>query len=284
MRAVARLSAVLLLLLLATPLAAGEVPEMDFIRLPVGEYVRGDETGRGRENERPAGPVRVATFEIGRTEVTVGQFGKFVEGTGHVTAAERRGWVTDIDVAMGSLVRREGVSWRNPGFRQEGDHPVVWVDAEDADAFARWMSERTGRKHRLPTEAEWEYAAKGGKSQRWAGTPEAGDLQEYAWYAANSGGATRPVGARKPNGFGVYDMSGNVWEWCGDGFDPYPPSRESLADPVGKDRSHRVLRGGSWRVDAPVVTTTYRNGYRPDYSHGSIGFRLVREAGVPATR
>lgn len=282
MRAVAPMSAVLLLLLLPAPFAAGEagkVQRMEFVSLPGGEYVRGDETGKGRENERPAGPVRVSGFEIGRTEVTVEQFRVFAEETGHVTAAERRGFVTDIDVAMGSLVRREGISWKNPGFRQAGDHPVVWVDAEDAEAFARWMSERTGRKHRLPTEAEWEYAARGGKSQRWAGTSDAGDLGEYAWYAANSGGATHPAGTRKPNGFGIHDMSGNAWEWCVDGFDPYPTSRETLVDPVGKDRSHRALRGGSWRVDAPVITTTYRNGYRPDYSHASIGFRLVREAG-----
>jgi formylglycine-generating enzyme required for sulfatase activity len=281
------MSALLLLLLLSPPLASGEagkVPQMAFVRLPGGEYVRGDETGKGRENERPAGPVRVSPFEIGQTEVTVGQFRRFVEETGYITAVERRGFAVDIDVSMGSPVRREGVSWKNPGFRQDGDHPVVWVDAEDADAFARWMSERTGRKHRLPTEAEWEYAAKGGESQRWAGTPDAGDLGEYAWYAANSGGTTHAVGTRKPNGFGIRDMSGNVWEWCGDGFDPYPQSRETPVDPAGKDRSHRVLRGGSWRVDAPVATTTYRNGYRPDYSHGSIGFRLVREGGPASNR
>ncbi len=261
----------------ASAVEPGPVDSLAFVLLEGGAYTLGDETGLGRENERPARPVRVSPFEIRKYEVTVAQFAQFVRETGHLTSAERRGFVVDIDAGMGTLLRREGVSWKAPGFPQSQDHPVVWVDWEDADSFARWMSRRTGRTHRLPTEAEWEFAAKGGASHRWAGTPDESALREFAWHEANSGGVPHPVGTRTANRFGIHDLSGNVWEWCADGFEAYLPSAEVLRDPRGPEGPYRALRGGSWRVGPEVVTTTYRSGYRTDYSHGSIGFRLVRE-------
>jgi formylglycine-generating enzyme required for sulfatase activity len=251
---------------------------MAFHFQPGGEFLAGDSTGLGRENERPVHAVRLSPFSIGRTEVTVAQFAVFARETGYRTAAETRGYVVDLDLLSGTLVRREGISWRNPGIAQDGSHPVVWVDWDDANAYARWLSGRTGHDYRLPTEAEWEYAARdGGKALRYAGASTPDELGRYAWVEGNSGGTTHPAATREPNGAGLYDMNGNVWEWCADAFLDYEDGGEPMQDPLGTGTELRSLRGGSWRTGPDVATNTYRNGYRRDYSHSSIGFRLVRD-------
>lgn len=272
----------LLALILIAPMEARSadfidpVASIQFVLVKGGQYTRGDQTGSGQANEKPAHAVRTADFLMGKYEVTVDQFALFTEDTGYLTAPEKRGWVIDIDAGMGSFVRREGISWRNPGFEQRGNHPVVWVDWHDALRFARWLSEKTGQKYTLPTEAQWEFAAKGGRSQRWAGTSREEDLEHFAWYASNSGMKTHEVGVLEPNGFGIHDLSGNVWEWCLDGYHDYGVAPHTLVDPLVQRGDTRIIRGGSWRVDAPLTTTTYRNGYKPTYSHSSMGFRLVR--------
>jgi len=267
-----------LLLLPMSVLAADYVdPEtsMEFVLVKSGEYVRGDQTGSGRQNELPAHNVRVTSFLVGKYEVTVDQFARFVDDTGYLTAPEKKGWVMDIDAAMGTFVRREGVSWRDPGFAQSGKHPVVWVDWHDAVAFAAWLSRKTGKAYSLPTEAQWEYAAKASGSERWSGTPRAESLTDFAWYGENSSQVTHEVGSLKPNRLGIHDLSGNVWEWCLDGYYGYRQAPHTLEDPIVKTGDTRIIRGGSWRVGSSLVTTTYRNGYKPDYSHSSMGFRLV---------
>lgn len=265
---------------LVSPLFAGDSsrpPVIDFVRVTGGEFLMGDASGAGRPNERPAHAVRVSDFLMGTHEVTVGQFGAFTAETGYLTEAERRGWVLEIDSVMMKWVRREGISWKDPGFAQDDSHPVVWVSLNDADAFVRWLAEKTGRPCRLPTEAEWEYAARaGGGSDRWSGTDDPADLPRFAWYSANSGGRTHQVGGKEPNGLGIHDLSGNVWEWTGDRDAPYPAAGEILVDPGGPpDGAFFILRGGSWRVGEGILRATYRSGYKPDYSHGSIGFRVV---------
>jgi formylglycine-generating enzyme required for sulfatase activity len=250
---------------------------MDFLLVAGGTFPMGDTTGEGRATERPAHQVAVADFFLGRHEVTVAQFRTFVEETGYVTDAERAGGVIDIDPTMNAWVKREGISWKLPGFAQEDRSPVVWVSWNDASAFTGWMAEETGQPYRLPTEAEWEFAARdGGKPARWAGTSAVEELDEYAWFAANSSGQPHPVGNKRPNGLGLFDMSGNVWEWCLDWQVPYRASGTTLVDPVGPSLGeYRVLRGGSWRVEMGIIRTTYRNGYRPEYTHSSIGFRVA---------
>jgi formylglycine-generating enzyme required for sulfatase activity len=252
------------------------VASMEFVLVYGGEYKRGDETGFGRENERPPHSVRVTDFFMGKYEVTVEQFTGFVNDTGHLTTPEKRGWVMDIDPAMGTFTRREGISWKNPGFDQNSKHPVVWVDWHDAATFAAWLSGKTGEAYNLPTEAQWEHAAKASGSNRWAGTSEAMKLSDFAWYGENSDSVTHEVGLLEPNGLGIHDLSGNVWEWCLDGYYDYRYAPHTLMDPIVRKGDTRIIRGGSWRVDSPLVTTTYRNGYKPTYSHSSMGFRLVR--------
>ncbi|MBF0564110.1 MAG: formylglycine-generating enzyme family protein [Nitrospirae bacterium] len=129
-----------------------------------------------------------------------------------------------------------------------------------------WQTEGTaGSKYRLPTEAEWEYAARsGGKSEKYAGTSDINNLKDYAWYSENSGNQTHPVGTKKPNGPGLYDMSGNVWEWVQDWYkeNHYDESpRDNPEGPSGGE--HRVLRGGSWYSEPQSVRASNRNSLNP---------------------
>jgi len=249
------------------------VTGMKFIKVESATFQIGDASGQGRANERPVLPVTVQTFFIGKHEVSVGQFSRFVEATNYRTDAEKIGWVLDIDAAMGSFTRKEGISWKNPGFTQTNEHPVVWVNWNDATAYAKWLSTLSGSRYSLPTEAQWEFAAKGPEGSRWSGANESGLVDQIAWFSENSDQQTHPVSTKAPNSFGVYDMSGNVWEWCSSVYMPYG---QTVSGAPYKGKSElRTIRGGSWRVGNGLVTTTYRNGYKTSYAHSSIGFRLV---------
>ena len=128
---------------------------------------------------------------------------------------------------------------------------------------------------RLPTEAEWEWAAMGGKDYKWPGTNVESELVNYAWYGANSSGKTHEVKQKQPNGYGLYDMSGNVWEWCWDWYESSTPAGGQ--DPTGPavSGSDRVGRGGSWKIGANDAARAYRDYYDPDYSYFILGLRVV---------
>ena len=187
----------------------------------------------------------------------------------------------DIDPVMRAPVRRTGVSWSTPGFPQDGDGPVVWVTWNDAAAFAGWLARATGKPYRLPTEAEWEFAAReGGRDSAWSGTAErerAGDslVRREQRRPAASGrrqDAQRPRPVR-PHGerLGMVPRLAGALRILG----------AAARVPGGPAEGRfRVLRGGSWRVGLDVARTTYRNGYRPDYAHSSIGFRVALPADV----
>ncbi len=177
-------------------------------------------------------------------------------------------------------------AWRavmgdNPSYFSGCDEcPVEQVSWEDVQQFIQKLNQQTGQRYRLPTEAEWEYAAGGGSGARtlFAGTNDESSLGNYAWYDENSGDKTHPVGQKQPNGLGLYDMSGNVWEWCEDDwhqdFRGAPANGSAWVDsPRGSDR---VLRGGGW-VNGPVrCRVAYRNLNVPGYRDGTLGFRLAR--------
>ena len=195
--------------------------------------------------EKPVHSVTLSDYYIGKYEVTQAQW----------------------EAVMGS----------NPshftGF--EGDNrPVEWVSWEDIQKFIAKLNQKTGKTYRLPTEAEWEYAARGGnKSQgyKYAGSNEIG---EVAWYKENSGNKTHPVGQKQPNELGLYDMTGNVWEWCQDWYGDY--SSASRTDPTGPaSGSSRVLRGGCWWYIAGYCRVSYRIHDYPSVRSGIFGFRLV---------
>jgi formylglycine-generating enzyme len=145
--------------------------------------------------------------------------------------------------------------------------------------FLTKLNRKTGQNYRLPTEAEWEYAARsGGKKEKWSGTSNASKLIDYGWYKKNSNRQTHPVGAKKPNGLGLYDMSGNVWEWCSDWYDEDYYKISPVIDPKGPySGKHRVLRGGSWLNLVNFCRLSYRYESYPDYlDYGYFGFRFAQ--------
>jgi len=247
--------------------------------------------------EHPQHRVRITRpLYLGTCHVTRGQFRQFVTDTSYKTDAEKGekpgAWGWDPD--RKGFEFNEKYSWRNAGFEQTDEHPVVCVNWNDAVAFCKWLSKKEGKAYRLPTEAEWEYACRSGTTTRYYSgddpeTPaKVGNLPD-ATFKAKSPGAkytikasdgyvfTSPVGSFKSNAFGLYDMHGNAWQWCADWYGAKYYDASPAEDPTGPaSGTVRVLRGGSWVV-GPIVT---RSGYRfkcsPDLRDYSSGFRVAR--------
>ena len=236
------------------------------------------------DDEQPRHPVEITRpFFLGIHEVTVGQFRSFVEESGHQTEAEKDG--------QGSYVWNQteetweldpGKNWRNPGFSQTDDYPVVCVSHNDAMAFCRWLSQKEGRTYRLPTEAEWEFACRAGMAGLFPWGDDIGKQGEHVWFNGNSDSKTHPVGQKNPNAWGLYDMLGNVREWCADWYDEkyYASSPSVAVDPPGPPKaSRRVYRGGGWDDDAGAVDCrpACRDGNAPGDPHNSLGFRVAAD-------
>ena len=173
----------------------------------------------------------------------------------------------------------EMVMGDNPSrFKECGDDcPVEKVSWDDTQKFISKLNQMEGtNKYRLPTEAEWEYACRAGTATVFSFGNEVDKLGEYAWYWDNSVGKTKPVGKRQPNAWGLYDMHGNVWEWCQDWYGDYPSN--SVADPKGPDNGrNRVLRGGSWGGNAWSLRSAFRSRHDHDLRYYDIGFRVARD-------
>jgi formylglycine-generating enzyme required for sulfatase activity len=159
---------------------------------------------------------------------------------------------------------------------------VINVSWDDAKAYADWLSRQTGKRYRLPTESEWEYAAgSGAKQEVWAGISEESQLGEYAVFSKNSGNRTAEVGGKRPNGFGLYDMSGNVWEWVEDcwhdNYTDAPNDGSAWLEKQGGDCDVRVLRGGSWVNAAAKLRASFRDRYQAVNRSSLLGFRLAQD-------
>ncbi|MCD8539034.1 MAG: formylglycine-generating enzyme family protein [Leadbetterella sp.] len=162
-----------------------------------------------------------------------------------------------------------------PGWGWADQQPIANISWTEAVAYCSWLSRKTGKKYRLPTEAEWEYAAKGGKKSKGYKYSGSQWLDSVGWFNTNCGGKTHPVAQKKPNELGLYDMSGNVVEWCQDWFGPYSPSPQS--DPQGPgEGSNRVQRGGSWSVTPQLCSVSIRFIRVPALRNSNVGFRLAR--------
>jgi formylglycine-generating enzyme required for sulfatase activity len=244
-------------------------PEM--IVVPAGEFMMGSPQGEGDNDERPQHKVTIKNpLAVGITPVTRGEFASFISATGHkieTGAHVRNGrkWENDPKA-----------SWRNPGFEQEDDHPVVCVNWNDAQAYVAWLRERSGGKaYRLLSEAEWEYCCRAGTKSAYS----AGDgiTIEQANFGGNSE-ATTPVLRFPPNPLGLRDMHGNVWEWCEDNwhtdYEGNPPSDGSVWP--GGDSSYRVLRGGSWVDNPRFLRSANRGRDHPGNRVSFVGFRVAR--------
>ena len=224
--------------------------EASMVYVEGGAFLMGATQEQGNDawtREFPAHEVTLDGFYIGKTEVTQAQ------------------WMAVVGT--------------NPSSSETGDdYPVVDVSWDDAVQFCEKLSEMTGHTYRLPTEAEWEYAARGG--QQADGTKYAGsdNLDEVAWYANNSNSATHPVAEKKANGLGLYDMSGNVWEWCSDWYGENYYANSPTVNPKGPESGEsRVKRGGAYGFQAVICRVSGRNSSTPDYKGVNTGLRVVRE-------
>jgi formylglycine-generating enzyme required for sulfatase activity len=231
-----------------------------------------------REDEKPLHEVTLNyDFEIAQTPVTVGEFRTFVEDSGYVTEAEKGDGAYVWDDEKSEWGQKKDANWQNPYFEQSDDHPVVCVSWNDAQAYIKWLNEKTEENYRLPTEAEWEFSCRAGTTTKWHFGNNESELEKYAWYGRNGGDGTKPVATKEPNQWGLYDMHGNVWEWCLDDYvNNYKDTpRDGSANEKREVRS-KVLRGGSWYFNALSTRSAYRFGYFPGYRNFIRGFRLLR--------
>ena len=226
--------------------AIPDKPEVIFVQ--GGTFNMGSNT---QDDEKPIHSVTVNSFSIGKYPVTVGQYKKFCEATGR-QMPEAPSW-----------------GWNN-------SHPMVMVNYNDAVSYCNWLGEEYGGDYRLPTEAEWEYAARGGNKSNSYTYSGSNDLESVGWFSDNAGGQTNRVGRKKPNELGIYDMSGNVCEWCRDWYsDSYyatSPKDNPKGPPTGE---YRILRGGGWTDTAEYCRFAFRHFNSPGYRDNDYGFRVV---------
>jgi formylglycine-generating enzyme required for sulfatase activity/serine/threonine protein kinase len=235
--------------------------------------------------EQPQHPVRISrSFYLGEYEVTRGQFAEFVRANSYATESERDGkGCRGVNLKTKTYELSPKYSWRNTGFAQNDTHPVVNVTWNDAVAFCEWLSRKEGKTYRLPTEAEWEYACRAGSATLYSTGDDATELVAAANLAgrADGFGFTAPVGSFEPNGFGLFDMHGNVAEWCADWFGEHYYASAPAVDPRGPSRgSQRVTRGQGWQSAGPKVRSAHRDPWDPSARGMSVGFRVVLEMGT----
>ena len=248
-------------------------------------------------DEHPRHRVEISRdFYLAKYEVTVGQFRRFVSATGYKTDAEKddkggRGFNQKTE----KFENDKRYSWRDAGFEQEDDHPVTNVSWNDAVAFCQWLSNKEGETYRLPSEAEWEYSCRGGTRSMYhhgddpEGLSRVGNVADGTakkqfdqWNTIRSRDGyvfTAPVGEYSANDFGLHDMHGNVWEWCGDWYGKDYYSSAERDDPRGPDEgADRAYRGGGWGDSSRSCRSAFRNRNSPDFRDFSLGFRVLRSS------
>jgi formylglycine-generating enzyme required for sulfatase activity len=229
----------------------GDGVTMDFVLIPAGSFEMGSDENTGEGDESPIHNVTLTRpFYLGKCEVTQEQW--------------------------------QQVMGNNPSDFRGAKLPVDTVSWNDCQEFFAKVKTRTGRTFTLPTEAQWEYACRAATSTPWSFGDKDTLATDYAWLGDNSGGTTHPVGTKKPNAWGLYDMHGNVWEWCADFYTKHAYDTNAPVDPLGPPASEgRILRGGAWG-DAPEgIRCAVRNTNGPDGKHNGIGFRCVLVIDAP---
>ncbi|MBU8976181.1 SUMF1/EgtB/PvdO family nonheme iron enzyme [Lysobacter sp. MMG2] len=275
----------------------GRGPQL--VVIPHGAFRMGSEENEGQDSERPARNIRFDRgLAMSRTEITVGEFRRFMQATKHRARATRRGYSTAYDERSGNLVRRGNVDWQSDytGQPARDDMPVIHVSAKDAIAYAEWLSAQTGQRYRLPSEAEFEYALRAGGRGRfpWGDGPppaRSGNFtggadvspsgrrwrNAFPGYGDGTWGPTR-VGSYNPNAWGLHDLAGNVSEWVADCWhDNYRRAPRDGAAWLNPGCRSRVVRGGSWASSPEELRSAWRQGNDANNTTARIGFRVVRE-------
>lgn len=281
------------------------IPLPEMLPIKGGTFTMGCKDGRDDvegvcgSDEKPPHSVTVSDFALSRTEVTLGQFRAFVEATGYKTTAEKQGSCWGDKTGKGDWGYVEGNHWQKVGFEQTDDHPVVCVSWDDAQTYVQWLNQvDAGKNYHLPTEAEWEYAARGGNQKNaypW-GQDGSGQLAcqganladqvlkkhypNWQWTVANCEDGyvyTAPTGQFDSNGYGLKDMHGNAWEWVQDCYhDSYDKAPKDGNAWQENSCEKRVLRGGSWFSEPQFARSADRNWFAPAIRFNSIGFRISR--------
>lgn len=294
---------------------------LKLVRIPAGEFMMGGaepaealaaafsaykRPAEYFKDEYPRHRVKITKpFYLGRSEVTIGEFKKFVAESGYKTQAETDegadtprgtgGW--GYNAETGKMEGRDRrFNWKNPGFEQADDQPVLDVTWYDAVEFCKWLGKKEGKTFRLPTEAEWEYACRAGTQSRYNVGDDPAALTKNANVLNDVGRSefphvheldipkngkhkfTAPVAGFAPNPFGLYDMHGNVWEWCADWYGEDYYAHSPVEDPQGpKEGTKRVRRGGAWNSFPLWARASFRNWNVPQSRCVNLGFRVLME-------
>jgi formylglycine-generating enzyme required for sulfatase activity len=215
------------------------------VLIPAGYFNMGSPDGKGNGDEHPQHKVWVGAFYMDKYLATFDQYDKFCEATGRVPVSDN-GW-------------------------GRGKNPVINIKWSDADSFCKWAGKR------LPTEAEWERAARGGTDTAYFFGDDETQLKDYAWYADDAGDRAQPVGLKQPNAFGLYDIVGDVWQWVGDWYGQGYYGESPVQNPTGPTSGeYRVLRGGSWNINADYLQSAHRGMDEPDHQDTSDGCRCAK--------
>ena len=257
------------------------IPEL--VEVPTGTFTMGctagwdDSAGGCRSNEYPPHEVMIEAFRLGRYEVTIGQFKHFVSETKYLTVAEQnqQGCAVADPATPGGWVVSPELNWRKPGFVQTDSHPVVCISWKDTQEYLNWLNKKTQNNYRLPTESEWEYAARARRVTAFYWGNE-GDRRfaNYQGVAKNdSWPNTAPVGRYSSNDFGLHDMAGNIWEWTASCW------RENYQTPEisTKDCPRRARRGGGWDNSPPSIRSAYRSSGSDVERSYLYGFRVAHD-------
>jgi formylglycine-generating enzyme required for sulfatase activity/serine/threonine protein kinase len=272
----------------------GDRVTMDFVRIPRGTFRMGSpqHEKQGSEDEQQHDVEMTRDFYLGKHAVTVGQFRAFVRATGYKTEAETGDGEYGWDQVNRAWKKSKEYHWRNPGFTQTDAHPVVAVSWNDAVKFCAWVAKHAGREIRLPTEAEWEYACRAGTQTQFFFGDDDKEIVRFAnvadasWQRATGNNFeikgedgypfTAPVGTFQPNAWGLYDMHGNVWQWCRDWYDKDYYTKSPRRDPQGSNNGEdHVLRGGSCNNVAWSCRAAFRGRPAPSSSNYPVGFRVA---------
>ncbi|MFN9709879.1 MAG: formylglycine-generating enzyme family protein [Bacteroidota bacterium] len=224
------------------------------IKVQGGTFTMGSEEIRNPQDTTatPLHQVTVKSFSIAKTETTVAQWKSYCISTSTRMPVEPAwGWIDN--------------------------HPIINVSWDEAVAYCQWLSKQTGKKYRLPTEAEWEYAARGGDKSKGFLFAGGQSVYKYGWFEENSNATSQPVAQKRPNELGIYDMSGNAWEWCHDWWAPYIDKPQTNPQGPDGDKYFKVIRGGSWNFAHNDCRIGTRDFFSPDGRHNDFGFRVVMD-------